>query len=141
MRVSLKPADLKHLAVAVRKIIAFGRNHNIKMPDPASVTEDYCQHLKALPSDLLDKAVLSLTGTWRWGNRLPMPAEILEAVQEEMTARVVMRGKVRMAMERLQPEKRGPFVDQSAVDEIMRKNRLFRADPANKFKFINRGIK
>jgi len=64
----------------------------------------YRETLKDLPGDLVRKAVKELTATWRWGNRLPLPADFRNAVGEALERRQNTRRVLGMAAAKLARE-------------------------------------
>ncbi|MCR4282793.1 MAG: hypothetical protein NUV72_07175 [Bauldia sp.] len=62
--------------------VAFG----IKLPDRDGLIAIYLEAVR-LPADLLREAVDRAVRSWKWGNRLPMPAELVGMVEPEMLER------------------------------------------------------
>ena len=133
-RTSLRPAGNEARAVAIKKLLQFGRTNKIEVPDERATMADYNHHLKHLPEDLLELAVDSVTANWKWGNRLPMPGDLLAVGKTELTNRTFQATKINMALKRKQPE-RGPAASSEQIDEIMAKHR---AEMAKRFP-SNRG--
>lgn len=88
--------------------MAFGIPHG----DPAKAQKIYHQVLSHLPADVLHSAISRVLSEWTWGNRLPMPAEILEKCSGELPRRQMLLGKCEMALKRLpKPVDYGPKRD------------------------------
>lgn len=136
-RLSMRPAGPEARAVAIKKLLSFARTNKIEVPDPASTMQDYNHHLKHLPEDMLEKAVDSITANWKWGNRLPMPGDLLEIGKNELTKRAFHAYKVKMAISRKPPE-RGPVATSEQIDDIMATHR---ANLAKRFPSTGQSVK
>jgi len=99
----LEPADIKAFAVLVAKIFEFARTFGLANPDTEAATKFYREALSDLPPDLLQRAVSDVVREWKWGNKIPLPADIRNQVEAELTARKVMLVRLEMA------EKRAPM--------------------------------
>lgn len=86
----LEPASPLQFGRAILPLLEFGRQFGIKIPDPEGLIEIYLDAVK-LPHDLLAVAVSRAIETWKWGNRLPMPAELMALVETEMNERQLDR--------------------------------------------------
>ena len=64
--------------------VAFGLPVDAKQVEP--MTSVYREALAAVPADLLAIAVAAVRRTWKWGNRMPLPADLLVAIDGEMRA-------------------------------------------------------
>lgn len=122
----MMPASPQDRAVAIKRLLDFGRAFNIKINDPQQLAATYNLYLNKLPADLLERSVTLILGCWKWGNRLPTPAEVAEMVNSEMTNRVIMAGKISMALRRIPPPAKEK-IESAELDALMR-------DCRNRFK-------
>lgn len=76
----------KAIAVMAMRVRDFATTFKIEI-DSAAIAREYREHLHALPSDVIPVAVHRCLGNWKWGNRAPMPADLIAAVAPEMIAR------------------------------------------------------
>lgn len=103
----LEPAGSKAFAVAMAKLFEFARTFNIQF-NSSKATEVYREALASLPADLLNLAIQRIMVEWRWGNRLPMPADIRGTVREDWARRNNEMFKLRVAERNARPAKRMP---------------------------------
>lgn len=61
------------------------------------ITKVYAVGFDDIPTDLLRLATKRLTKTWKWGNRLPFPADFREAVAPELAQRTAILRKLQSA--------------------------------------------
>jgi len=113
---ALEPADAKLFMVCMDALLEFGEVFGIKVPDQAAATRIYRDALSDLPADLIQLAIQRLRGTWTWGNRLPMPAEIREMVKDDHARRRLEHSRLQLA--RRQFETGRPY--RSEFDERFR---------------------
>jgi len=101
------------VAVLVAELMAFSRAFNIPVPDVQAATDAYVDGLRNLPEDLLVEAVHHARTTWKWGMRMPTPAEVREPVAEEFERRNRELTRARLALRKLPKEapKAEPPVD------------------------------
>lgn len=90
------PCSPVEFARALDKLFAFAANFGIKA-DVASTTRIYRDTLN-LPADLLNLAVERTLRQWVWGNRLPMPGDLLKFVDDELRERTADYFTLRTAM-------------------------------------------
>jgi hypothetical protein len=100
---ALEPADERVFAVALKRMADFAKAFNLPPLQVDSAVPFYREYLGKLPPDLLLKAVENVLGTWKWGNRLPMPGDILAAAKDEMSARQLTRLKLETAIQKHEP--------------------------------------
>lgn len=105
---SLVPATEMEAADALKLLFAFCRAFALGNPDPAAQLPFYRNALKDLPADLLRQAVERVTGNWRWGNRMPLPADVRAQVGDVLAARKVAKVKAEVALSRCPAEPRRP---------------------------------
>jgi hypothetical protein len=118
------PADKRAVAVALDKLWRFGETFGLwKRPATkeavADATRFYADVLAELPSDLVMKAVDEVCRTHKWGNRLPLPADLSATVSAEMSARKQELIRLRLAKAKLdrdppKPERPPPTPEQVA---------------------------
>lgn len=99
-----QPAGPMAAAVILDSLLAFARGFNIPVPDAKAVTDAYLDGLADLPADLLQQAVRHARGNWKWGNRLPTPAEVKEPIAEELSRRTRELAQARIAVRKLPKE-------------------------------------
>ena len=92
-----RPATAKEFLVAIEPLFRFGQTFNVKT-DTKDATAIYREVLRDLPASVIHAAVKSTIWQWTWGNRLPLPAEILAHVPAQHRRRQQLRAKVRAAL-------------------------------------------
>lgn len=95
-RSRLVRCPVKIFATLMDKLLGFAQTFSIKIPDPAALIEIYRARVD-LPADLMALAVDRAIGEWRWGNRLPLPAELTGFAAEEMMERARDLRKIKTA--------------------------------------------
>ena len=83
-------------AALMDKLLGFAQTFSIKVPDPAALIEIYRARVD-LPADLMALAVDRAIGEWKWGNRLPLPAELTGFAAAEMIERARDLRKIKTA--------------------------------------------
>lgn len=117
-----RPVGVQAFAVLMDKLFEFAEAFNIKA-DPAKLVPIYRETLGKLPEDLVAKAIRSVTGAWKYGNRLPTPAEMLEPVKTEWGERRVAQSQVQFALRKPPPPKpKKPMTEEqkAELDRILR---------------------
>ena len=94
----LEPAGPQTFAVQLARLMEFARAFNAEIPSPDKAAKIYRETLGTLPADLLDLAISRTKETWRWGNRLPLPADIRATVREDFARRRLEMSKLRAMM-------------------------------------------
>ena len=97
---ALSPASNKAFAVTIDRLFAFARTFGLANPDAAAATKFYREAMSDVPIDLLDRAVSSVCRDWKWGNKLPLPADLRNQISAEMTARRVTLARLELAHKR-----------------------------------------
>lgn len=115
----MEPSDVKSFAVIIERLFSFARTFGLANPDTRAATGFYREALKDVPTDLVDRAVSAVCRDWRWGNKLPLPADLRNQVSEEMTSRRVMLARMEMAAKRLPPP--APPMSEDEKAEMKRK--------------------
>lgn len=102
------------IGVFVDKLCDFAGAFGIKA-DAKELTKIYADGLIDLPSDLLMRAYEEAVKNWRWGNRLPMPADFRGFVQPELDRRKALFRRMELAgetLKRLGPRNTEPVSDE-----------------------------
>lgn len=95
----LVPAPSEALVPLAKDLVAFATAFGIKL-ESASVTvvcRAYVDALSSLPEDLLAEAFRRAMAQHRWGNRLPLPAEIMGTVRDDLARRRLVLMRLRTA--------------------------------------------
>lgn len=87
----LEPPTTEQIAVEIGKLLEWGRGMGMSGKGLDAVAEAYLEDLKTIPADLLEGAIRAARAAHRYGNRLPLAAEIRAQVQEEMDRRHRLR--------------------------------------------------
>ncbi|MBC8158173.1 MAG: hypothetical protein H8E94_02455 [Alphaproteobacteria bacterium] len=95
------PCDAQAFAVAIDKLFKFGRTFGLKNQATEDATKFYREALKDLPADLVVKAVDGAIKSWKWGNRLPLPADLMDEVKDEWARRRLAKTRLKVAMGRV----------------------------------------
>jgi hypothetical protein len=100
----LRPCQPEELMIGIATLMRFGRTFNIAIPDSAGLVDEYRTKLAHLSADILDKAIGETTASWKWGNRMPMPADILASAQRHITRRMMLQGRAEIALRKLKTQ-------------------------------------
>ena len=92
-------------AALMDRLLGFAQTFSIRVPDPAALIEIYRARVD-LPADLMVMAVDRAIGEWKWGNRLPLPAELTGFAAAEMMERARDLRKIKTALRKA--ESTGP---------------------------------
>lgn len=92
----MKPCDPKTFAVLMKNFLTWAQGFGVKVHDASVITASYRAKLD-LPADLMAVAVDRAMGEWKWGNRLPLPAELKGFVSDELAERVGDQLRLRTA--------------------------------------------
>lgn len=101
LQCGLLPCQPEELMVAIGQLTDFGRTFNLPIPNLSGLIERYQQDLAHLPGDILAKAAKQIMASWKWGNRMPMPADILALAHPYLMQRKMAAGRVRIALGKL----------------------------------------
>lgn len=93
----LVPSPPELLAVEIRKLVDWAKAFNVPHADLKAATEAYREALSTIPPDLLSQAFRDIRATHKWGMRLPLPSEIANQIQDKLTERRLLLGKLQMA--------------------------------------------
>ena len=117
---ALKPASVQEFGVAIDRLFQFARTFGIAPDNVADMTSFYRQALDDVPADMVREAVDNIIRTWKWGKKMPMPADLRERVEKELTLRrIELQAEQRRQVERpvqvrLTEEERGTPEERAA---------------------------
>lgn len=96
----LAPAPATAVMPLVKDLLAYARAFGIQVEAPAItvITRSYAEALSHLPADLLVEAFRRGRASHRWGNRLPLPAELAATVKDELSRRRLIALRLRTAL-------------------------------------------
>jgi len=83
----LTPATREFWATQLDRLYLFAAVFKVPMDNVKRTTELYQEALADIPPSLVRRAVDEALKTWRWGNRLPMPAELRAPIDEALERR------------------------------------------------------
>lgn len=132
---TLEPASSAQMAVGIAKLLDFARAFGITNAEGAqvrSMAEFYRQGFDDVPGDLVLLACERASREWRWGNRMPLPADLKAMISEELGARRVVQARIRSAMMKAKVVERPelpPIEVKPQVDAILRASRAAKRDP------------
>lgn len=84
---SLFPTGPQEMAIALDKLFKFARAFGISTEATEEATTFYAEALEKYPADLIAKAVDKVCASWRWGNKLPLPADLANEAAGEWKRR------------------------------------------------------
>lgn len=79
---------------------AWMKGFGMQSAAPETVLATYHRTLASLPGDLLELAVGRIITTWKWGQRPPLPADILKTVESELGRRRRLMVRAQLAYRR-----------------------------------------
>ena len=94
----LQPCPVKQFMVEIDDLADWARAFNIPQLDIAAATKFYRESLGHLPADLLRVAFKNIKASHRYGMRLPLPAEIIAGISDDIHKRRQLRAKLELAM-------------------------------------------
>lgn len=97
----LVQADPYTFGLQMARLFEFARSFGINVPNETSALKIYRATLEVLPPDLLTLAITRTVETWKWGNRLPLPADVRAMVSEELIRRRLDLTKAQTAQRKL----------------------------------------
>ena len=83
LRALTVPATAEEWAVLIDRLMAFSRAFGLNVGDTEIAVREYHNALHDVPYDLAGKAIDQLIRTWKWGNRIPLPADLRECLPAE----------------------------------------------------------
>lgn len=97
----LEPADEKAMAVALAKLQEFGRTFGIPADNVAGAVPYYRDALKHLPADFLMEAIAETCRTWKWGHKMPLPADVVANAPKEWLRRKLLMFAIRQKLRKM----------------------------------------
>lgn len=95
---TLYPAGPQEMAIALDKLFRFARTFGISTETTEEATVFYRDALKKYPIDLIIVAVDRVCASWRWGSKLPLPADLTNEVSGDFRRRRSKLVDVRVAI-------------------------------------------
>lgn len=112
VRQMLEPPSTEQIAVEVARLLEWGRGMGMAGKGLEAVADAYLEDLKTIPADLLATAISRARTAHRYGNRLPLAAEIRSQVQEEMDQRYRLKMQLEKAAKcKVEPADPTPYRD------------------------------
>jgi hypothetical protein len=93
-----KPANPREYVTAVAKLVKFATAFGLPVGNAELAQEIYHETLSTLPADLLHLAISRTVKSFTWGNRMPLPAEILGQIATEQKQRNSYQLKLETAL-------------------------------------------
>ena len=84
---ALKPASTEEFGVEIDRLFRFARTFGIRPESVEDMTAFYRQALDDMPADLIREAVDDVIRKWKWGKKMPLPADLRERAQAELGER------------------------------------------------------
>lgn len=129
---ALTPATVQTFAVTISELFEYawafdigsfaGLSEDERRKKTAAQSKLYREALEDIPADLLALSVKRIRTSWKWGNKMPMPADLREAISDEMAKRKSSLARPQMALKfgkrMYQPSGQGrsvPVVNAKAV--------------------------
>ena len=95
-----QPATQTEFWVVMEPLFKLADTFGLPTPTTPAI-QLYWQVMQDLPAWAVSEAVETLIKTWKWGNRLPLPAEVREQVPSTYLSRLRLRRSAEMALSRL----------------------------------------
>lgn len=113
------PASVEQIAIETKAMLDWAAGFGVPVKNPAAVTRAYLEALRTVPTDLLPLAMERARSTHVYGQRLPLPKEILDRVKPEMDERWQQNAKLRLAasLEREPPGGKGQRWDELTPEQ------------------------
>lgn len=84
---ALRPASAEFWATELDRLYLFAAVFKVPMDNIVATTRMYSETLSDLPPSLVRNAITEALKGWRWGNRLPMPADLRAFVSDALERR------------------------------------------------------
>jgi len=68
--------------VAMVPLFDWAETFGLATQDRAKAVKYYRQAMSEIPADLVNAAVKRVTTGWKWGNRMPLPSDLRDAVPD-----------------------------------------------------------
>lgn len=100
----ITPASPEVWATQLDRLYLFAAVFKVPMDNVRDTTELYKEACADIPPSLVKRAIDEALKTWKWGNRLPMPAELRAPINEALERRkrahrILTMAKARAARE------------------------------------------
>lgn len=96
-RHALEPASGEAFAVLIDRLFQFAETFSIKDAGIRDAMKFYVEALDDIPPDLLERAIDGVVRNYKYGHRLPPPADLRAVVEEELSARMKARARIEAA--------------------------------------------
>jgi hypothetical protein len=119
---ALRPATGEAFAVIIDRLFRFAETFSVKDAGIREAMKFYAEALDDIPPDLLERAVDSVVRNYKYGHRLPPPADLRAVVEGDLVARGAARARIEAARSFGQYDrKRQPATDadKAKVAEIL----------------------
>jgi hypothetical protein len=97
LSVRLEPAPPQVVDEAITEIKKFLDAFGMKSANPQAVLLAYREVLGRMPPDLIRRVVQRLVTGWKWGSRIPLPADLTALVNEDWSRRTKLLHKAQEA--------------------------------------------
>lgn len=117
----LIPATKEEYQEIMTRLADLGAGFGIVAPDPARIMKIYRDTLSPMPAELLSIAITRIKLTWKYGNRMPLPAEIRAMVSREWAEAHRCLNRAKIALQKAQdhrPPVKEP-VNHQQLDQLM----------------------
>lgn len=95
---ALRPATGKEFGVIIDRLFRFAETFSIKDSGIREAMRFYVEALDDIPPDLLEKAVDGVVRTYKYGNRMPPPADLRAVVEQDLRERMNARLTIETAL-------------------------------------------
>ena len=96
-RSALQPATADAFAVIIDRLFRFAETFAIKDAGIREAMRFYVEALDDVPLDLLERAVDNVVRNYKYGHRMPPPADLRAAVEQDMTSRANALARIETA--------------------------------------------
>ena len=93
----LAPVTTKELAVIMDRLFSFTETFGIKDAGIRKAMQFYRETLSDVPADLLVKSVDGVIRTYKYGHRLPVPADLRTEIEDDLRLRLAARNSIETA--------------------------------------------
>ena len=96
-RQALEPAGGEVFAVIIDRLFRFAETFAIKDAGIREAMTFYAETLDDVPPDLLEKAVDNVVRNYKYGHRMPPPADLRAAIEQDMAERANALARIETA--------------------------------------------